>query len=134
MADHFSVLLVHDQEEPFNALEQILRSQGIRTEHARTCSGAGVALRGPCSARVVLTDTSLTDGTWADVLDLAGAAPVVVVSRLVDIDLYLNVLEKGAADFISPPVSPDDLAYVIKTAIGKNSGNGPIQEHRVAAG
>ena len=134
MADDFSVLLVHDPKEPFYALQQILLSQGIRTEHARTCSEAGVALRGPCSARVVLTDTSLTDGTWADVLDLAGAVPVVVVSRLVDIDLYLNVLEKGAADFISPPVSSDDLAYVIKTAIGKNSGNGLIQEHRVAAG
>ena len=134
MADDFSVLLVHDHKEPLHALEQILLSQGIRTEHARTCSEAGVALRGPCSARVVLTDTSLTDGTWADVLDLAGAVPVVVVSRLVDIDLYLKVLDTGAADFIVPPVSPDDLAYVIKTAIGKNSGNGPIQEHRVAAG
>jgi DNA-binding NtrC family response regulator len=125
MADDLSVLLVHDQKELFHALEQILLSQGIRTEHARTCSEAGAALRGPCSARVVLTDTSLTDGTWADVLDLAGAVPVVVVSRLVDIDLYLNVLERGAADFISLPVSSDDLAYVIKTAIGKNSGNGP---------
>jgi DNA-binding NtrC family response regulator len=133
MEDHFSVLLVHDQEEPFHALEQILLSQGIRTEHARTCSEAGSALRGPCSARVVLTDTSLSDGTWADVLDLASVVPVVVVSRLVDIDLYLNVLESGAADFISPPVSSDDLAYVIKTSIGRNSGNGPVKRHRVAA-
>ena len=129
MEDHFSVLLVHDQEEPFHALEQILLSQGIRTEHAHTCSEAGSALRGPCSARVVLTDTSLSDGTWADVLDLASAVPVVVVSRLVDIELYLNALERGAADFIVPPVSPDDLAYVIGTAIRKNSGTGPIKEH-----
>ena len=132
MTDDFSVLLVHGRE-PFHALEQILFSQGIRTEHAHTCSEAGAALRGPCSARMVLTDTSLTDGTWADVLDLAGAVPVVVVSRLVDIDLYLNVLERGAADFISPPVSSDDLAYVIKAAMGKNPGNGHIKGHRTAA-
>jgi DNA-binding NtrC family response regulator len=133
MTEDFSVLLVHGLEEPFRALEQILFSQGIRTEHAHTCSEAGAALRERCSARMVLTDTSLVDGTWADVLGLAGAVPVVVVSRLVDIDLYLNVLERGAADFISPPVSSDDLAYVIKAAIGRNPGDGPIERHRAAA-
>ena len=82
---------------------------------------------------MVLTDTSLTDGTWADVLDLAGAVPVVVVSRLVDIDLYLKVLDTGAADFIVPPVSPDDLAFVIKTAVGRNLDNGHVKRHRSAA-
>jgi len=34
MADSLSVLLVYDQEDTFHALEQILLSQGIRTEHA----------------------------------------------------------------------------------------------------
>ncbi len=118
MADNFSVLLVHDQNDPFHSLEQILLSEGIRVEHAHTCSEADAALRGPCSARVVFTDSSLTDGTWADVLDLAGAVPLVVVSRVVDIDLYLNVLERGAADFIVPPLSRAELAHVVKTAIG----------------
>ena len=75
MADDFSVLLVHDQEDPIQSLEQTLRSQGIKTEHAPTCSEASAALRGPRSPGLVLTDTSLKDGTWVNVLDLASAVP-----------------------------------------------------------
>ena len=47
------------------------------------------------------------------------AIPVIVVSRFVDIDLYLKALESGASDFIVPPFSAADVAYVVRTAIAK---------------
>lgn len=123
MEHDLTALLVHDQEEPFRALEQVLLNLGIQTQHAHTCSEASAALRGPRSPRLVLTDAALADGTWTDVLNLAGAnrgaVPVIVVSRLVDIDLYLTTLESGASDFIVPPLSPADLAHIVKTAIGR---------------
>jgi DNA-binding NtrC family response regulator len=124
MEHDLTALLVHDQEEPFQALEQALLNQGVETQHAHTCSEASAALRGPRSPRLVLTDSALADGTWADVLNLAranrGVVPVIVVSRLVDIDLYLGRLEAGASGFfvIVPPLSPAELAHVVKTAIG----------------
>lgn len=137
MEDDLSVLLVHDQEEIFQALEQTLFDQGIRTQHAHTCSEVSAALRGPRSPRLVLTDTTLADGTWADVLDLASrereAVPVIVVSRVVDIDLYLETLESGASDFIVPPLSPADLGHVVKAAMGRGPGNGPKEARRAAA-
>ena len=43
--------------------------------------------------------------------------PVVVVSRYVDVDLYLDALEKGAWDYIVPPFRAADLAYVVNGAI-----------------
>src|SRR5271166_4759514 len=125
MEHDLTALLVHDQEEPFRALEQALLNQGVQTQHAHTCAEAGTALRGPRSPRLVLTDAALADGTWADVLNLAslGAVPVIVVSRLVDIDLYLRTLESGASDFIVPPLSPAELAHVVKTAIERSFGS-----------
>jgi len=137
MGDDLSVLLVHDQEEPFQALEQSLHNGGIRTQHAHTCSEAGGALGAPRSPRLVLTDTALADGTWADVLNLAsrdgGAIPVIVVSRLVDIQLYLKTLESGAADFIVPPISSGDLAHVLKAAMGRRAPDPLGHAHRRAA-
>jgi DNA-binding NtrC family response regulator len=124
MEHDLTALLVLDQEESFQALEQALLNQGVQTQHAHTCSEASAALRGPRSPRLVLTDPALADGTWADVLNLAsakrGAVPIIVVSRLVDIDLYLRRLESSASDFfvIVPPLSPAELTHVVKTAMG----------------
>ena len=131
MEHDLTALLVHDQEELFRALEQALLNQGVQTQHAHTCAEVSAALRGPRSPRLVLTDAALADGTWADVLNLASwrGVPVIVVSRLVDIDLYLRTLESGASDFIVPPLSPAELAHVVKTTIGRSSGS---LQHRLA--
>jgi DNA-binding NtrC family response regulator len=89
MANSLWALLVYDEEEPVRAVEQILLDQGISTRRVRNCSEAGAALREPAPPLLVLTDTSLPDGGWADVVKAAGAGatgtPVIVVSRLVDI-------------------------------------------------
>jgi DNA-binding NtrC family response regulator len=124
MGDDLSVLLVHDREESFPTLEQSLSNQGMRTRHVRTCSEVRAELRGKCPPGLVLTAITLVDGTWADVLDLASSSgrttPVIVVSRLVDTDLYLRALDSGAADFIVPPLSAADLAHVVRAAIGRS--------------
>jgi FixJ family two-component response regulator len=58
------------------------------------------------------------------VLNLASlhgrAIPVIVVSRVVDIDLYLTTLESGASDFFVAPFSVGALAYLVDTAIAKS--------------
>jgi FixJ family two-component response regulator len=84
-----------------------------------------------------LTDTTLADGTWVDVLRLANrsgrAVPIVVVSRLVDIEFYIKTLESGAADFIVPPISSCDLIHVVKAAIGRHHTSSFVKPHRAVA-
>jgi len=46
-----------------------------------------------------------------------GAIPVILVSRVVDIGLYLEALEGGICDFLVPPFSRSELAHVIGTAL-----------------
>ena len=79
-------------------------------------------LTGPKPPELVFTDTQLPDGTWSDVVRLAEGARapvnVIVVSRLVDIPLYVRAIEQGAFDFITPPFESADLAYVIRCAAG----------------
>jgi DNA-binding NtrC family response regulator len=117
------VLLVYDKEDPVRNVEQSLLDQGMSTLHVRNCAEARAALREPAAPAVLFTDTVLADGTWADVLKAAsavpGSIPVIVVSRVIDIPLYLDVLESGAYDFIVPPLASADLAHIVGGALLK---------------
>jgi DNA-binding NtrC family response regulator len=121
MPEELSVLLVYDQDETVCGAERIFQSCRIRFKRARNCFEAREVLRGPAAPRVVVTDLALSDGDWTDILRAANAAPaktpVIVASRLLDIKLYLDVLDSGAHDFVVPPFSSSDLAYIIRTAI-----------------
>ena len=109
MRARIRALLVHYEEMPMTELKFVLDRLGIETSRARTCAEAEAALDGAEPPRLIFTDTVLTDGTWAKVTALAGkgrpALSVIVVSRQMDIPLYLDVLESGASDFIVPTLS-----------------------------
>jgi len=123
MQETITALLVHPGESCFQALELILADQGIPTRLARNCAEASVSLAQPDSPKLVFTGIGFCDGTWADVLRLASEpkvhnhTAVIVVSRLPDHQLYFDVMEGGAIDFIVPPFQPDDVAFVVRSAI-----------------
>ena len=121
MVNDLWALLVHDRDEPVQTLERILTEMGIETWHVRSCGEARAAFQGESIPNLVLTDTSLPDGSWLDVLKAAASAPVrppvLVVSRLVDMRLYLDVLESGAHDFVVPTLTRAEVAHIIGGAI-----------------
>ena len=129
LANRLWALLVYDEEEPLRSVEQGLLDQRISTVRVRNCSEAIGALRDSDPPAIVLTDTSLADGDWARVLEATCACPshppLIVVSRLLDVRLYLDVMESGAYDFVVPPVAPADLAYIVSSALLKSSLNSP---------
>jgi DNA-binding NtrC family response regulator len=120
MKEEISALLVQNEAEPLDTLEIALRAQSIKTFRARNCQEASLELARATPVHLVFTDSTLPDGTWRDVLGLAAKAPapvdVIVVARLVDIRLYIEVIESGAFDFITPPFAACDVAHVIRCA------------------
>ena len=70
---------------------------------------------------LVFTEALLLDGNWADVIKLSLGAlkpvKVIVVSRLVDIKLYVDTMDGGAFDFIVPPMTSNELAHVLACAV-----------------
>ena len=121
MQNRIRILLVHDEEGPMKELNALLKRQGLETLRLRNCAGVETVMADPEPPQLIFTDTILPDGTWADVTNLAArthwAVPVIVVSRFVNLALYLEALENGAADFIVPPFRDADLAYVIESAL-----------------
>ena len=125
MLETITALLVSDGSEPFEKLELVLDSQGIKTYWARDRAEARLQLERRESPQMIFTDTTLPDGTWADVVRVAAPhwVPVILVSRLVDLDLYVQSLDHGAFDFIVPPFVSSDLAHVVKCAAwNRNNG------------
>ena len=121
MQEKITALLVHDRLEPMGSLRRALESQSIETQSVRTCHEASQALWGCQPPHLVMTDRRLRDGSWEVVVNLAARAPspvnVIVVSDVVDIALYLEVIQRGAFDFIVPPMSLPDFAHVVWSAV-----------------
>lgn len=121
MPTGFSALLVYDQDEPMGGVERIFLVHGIKLRRSRNCFEARAVLRDPTRPSVVVTDLALPDGNWTDILRAANEGlaktPVIVVSRNLDIRLYLDVLGSGAHDFVVPPFSASELAYILRTAL-----------------
>lgn len=118
-----SVLLVHNEPDTFRGLEEMLHEQEIRTCHAHHYAEARSILKDAGPIDLVLTDAMLPDGTWKDAIRLvrkmAKGTPVIVMSRVVNMQLYLDTQDGGAADFIVPPVAPRELAHVLAVAMNR---------------
>ncbi len=131
-----SALLVHSWPGPLDELRSILAGLGVKTVVARSCGEAALFLWGERPPHMVFTDRQLGDGTWADMVTIAAKAPaavrVTVISRLVDIRLYLEALERGAFDFLAPPFDPLGVATLLRT-VSWNPVKGRKGEGRVAA-
>jgi len=121
MQKTITALLVHDRPEPMGFIRRALESQDIETLSVRTCREAHESLWGHRPPHLVLVDPRLPDGSWEDVVVSATEAPahanVIVVSEVVDIALYLEAVQRGAFDFIVPPMPMPDFTYVVRSAV-----------------
>lgn len=120
MKETVRALLVQARHDPLDALRMALEEQSIDIFAARNCAEAALALLSNCPPHMVFTEIQLVDGDWADVLTLAGKASapvnVIVVAPFVDISFYVRAIERGAFDFIVPPLSDPELLHVVRIA------------------
>lgn len=119
-----TAIVVHDEEEPFRDLKRRLAELGIPSLQLRTFVETKYFLKRLHASAPIFTAIALPDGNWADVAEAAHSAtppsPVIVVSRFVDLNLYCEALQKGAADFIVAPFTTQDLQCVIRSAMEKS--------------
>ncbi len=114
-------LLITDRPASVFGLRSLLESLGFAVYAAANLSEAALLFVSTPPPHLVFTDTDLTDGTWEEVLSLARkcepAINVIVISRTVDVSLYIQVLESGAYDFIVPPFELAEVEHVIRNGM-----------------
>ena len=119
MCDRFFAILVCDQFNPLESLKLALKNLEVETFCVPTLEAAR-RLIPQTDPHVVFTATSVADGSWVDVVNLANEARtpfnVIVVSANKDTKLYLSTLERGAFDFVLPPFEHQALDFVVQSA------------------
>ena len=120
MKEGIRALLVQARHDPLDALRLALIEQSIDIVTAKNCAEAALVLWSNCPPHLVFTETQLADGNWADILTLAAKAPapvnVIVVAPFADVTFYVQAIERGAFDFIVPPLSDPELLHVVRIA------------------
>jgi two-component system, NtrC family, response regulator PilR len=115
-----TALIVHDHGEHLARFEESLRLRDVELTHARNCQEASRALQQSPLPLLILTDTMLSDGTFHDILELAAEAEqfvnVLVVSEIGNITLYLEAMEHGAFDFLTPNIEPARFPAIVLSA------------------
>ena len=107
MKGKVAALLLFHQTGPYNDLKAALEKLAFPTVRAQSLAEAGHVLSRVNPPILVLTESELPDGNWADVVSLSARASspvsVIVVGREIDTRLYASVIQVGALDFIAPP-------------------------------
>ena len=120
MDEKIKVLLVQARVDPQDTLRVALEELSLEIRIARSCGEAALALLSDRPPHLVFTDVQLSDGHWGDVLTLAATAllpvNVIVVASHVDVGFYISAIERGAFDFIVPPISAPELLHIVRTA------------------
>jgi DNA-binding NtrC family response regulator len=121
LKQEISALLLHQPTEPQRVLKEALEGRSVKVNWLRNFGEALPLLKGSDPPHLVFTEALLPDGAWTDVVTLALAAlkpvKVIVVSRLIDMRLYVETMAGGACDFIVPPMTSDELAHVLACAV-----------------
>lgn len=121
MREEISAVLLHQPAESQRLLKQALEGRSIKVNWLQNCREALPLLREADPPHLVFTEALLPDGNWADVVKLALEAlkpvKVIVVSRLIDIKLYVDTIFGGAFDFIVPPMTSDELTHILACAV-----------------
>jgi DNA-binding NtrC family response regulator len=120
MHNRIKALLVQANSAPLDALRLALEELSLEVSTATTCAEAALALWSGSPPHIAFTEIRLADGSWADILTLAAkaAAPVnvILVAPFADIRFYIDAIERGAFDYVVPPLSRPELLHVVRTA------------------
>ncbi len=119
MGQQVTALLVMP-EERHSRLIRCLSTLDANVLTAQTCGEAAQLLHDEPAVCVVLTDLSLPDGSWFDVLNRVGdehrEAKVVVCARVADERLWTQVLEAGGFDVLVEPYQAREVLRIVTAA------------------
>lgn len=106
------------------ALIRQIEEQGVGVIAAAGRDEARTILQGSPHVPIVLTDESLPDGDWRDVLQDVAAAGVpaevvVCTASSQSMTLCFELLDRGAFGLIAEPFDRDQLQWLINTATSR---------------
>ena len=114
-----AVLIISSFEEDHIGFSRILGDCHGEPHAVRTCQ-QGLAILRDRAVSIVICERDLPDGTWEDILralDTLSDRPfLIVMSRLADDHLWVEVLNLGGYDVLLKPLDEKEVARSIDSA------------------
>jgi len=131
------ILLVDDEADILEVLELALLKMGLDAERAQTVAEAKQQLQRE-NFQLCLTDMRLPDGSGLDLVEFIGknvpAVPVAVITAYGSTENAVAALKAGAFDYLSKPVSLEQLRTLVKSALSLTEPLPPTQAERILLG
>jgi DNA-binding NtrC family response regulator len=116
------ILYITGHPEDARNLSQMLRPLPLILDQADTVKQAEGRLHSQ-EYDVVLTEASLPDGKWLDVLhmvrDSAREPEVIVTDRHADARFWAEALNLGAYDLLAQPFEPSEVQRILSNACSR---------------
>ena len=116
------VLFISPYSEDAQCLVRMLQSIPIDLDHAENLRQAHAKLA-ELPYQAVLTEATLPDGEWLDVLNLArgisDSMAVIVTDRLADAQFWSEVLNLGAFDLMAQPFYEMEVKRILTNACSR---------------
>jgi two-component system response regulator PilR (NtrC family) len=120
LANHPKVLLVDDEPDILELLELALRKMGLEVDKAGNVRDALSKLEAN-NYDLCLTDMRLPDGDGLKIVQVIAQhnldVPVAVITAHGNMENAVSALKAGAFDYLSKPVSLDQLRALINSAL-----------------
>jgi DNA-binding NtrC family response regulator len=106
-------VIIVAKSEPEPSIKKALNKCGITLQWARSIKAASGLLESALNGTVVITELSLRDGNWRDLVERVKAIrrviPVVLLSSSRTAELWWDALEYGVDDILQAPISTPQL-------------------------
>lgn len=117
------IFIVDDEEPIRKVLNTHLTREGF--EVITSCGGSGVFDRlGASHFDLIISDIRMPEVDGIRVLEFVRrnmeTVPVIMLTGLTDINMAVEVMKKGAFDFLMKPVKKEDLMVVVRKAISNH--------------
>jgi DNA-binding NtrC family response regulator len=118
------VLFVSPHREDATVLSRMLSSLPVPLEHVADVQRARATIQAD-SHQVILTEATLPDGTWRDILDIVRvvqpAPAVIVTDASADARFWAEALNLGAYDLIAQPFATAEVRRILSYACSRQS-------------
>jgi len=119
-----ALVAISDREDR-ESLIQVLATCGLEPIFCSTADDVGALLESE-ALDVLFCDAAFADGSFGDLPHARGSGklriPVVVCSLLYDPAVYLDVMNRGAFDFITFPYRTHEVKWILGTALRRCPG------------
>ncbi|WP_442846877.1 sigma-54-dependent transcriptional regulator [Leeuwenhoekiella sp. H156] len=131
------ILLIEDDVAFCKMLETFLEKNGFQVTAAFTASQARNKLKEE-QFDLIITDVRLPDDDGLSILkwvnDSSKVCPVILMTGYAEVNKAVEAMKRGAVDYISKPVRPDELLSIIKKNLEVKPQEGADQQNTKSTG